>query len=135
MAFSLLILFGIWIATGNALTILTDDAKTMADEWQSFYNYMKDVTRKKAAVGGTNIFNQFLPYAASYGLLHQWAKFFQKEGWKDLPPYFHALSRSGEENMAAFVAMAGASSSSGGSAAGAGGAGAGAAGGGASGAG
>lgn len=135
MAFSLLILFGIWITMGNVLTILTDDAKTMADEWQSFYNYMKDVTRKKAAVGGTNIFNQFLPYAASYGLLHQWAKFFQKEGWTDLPPYFHALSRSGEENMAAFVAMAGASSSSGGSVAGAGGAGAGAAGGGASGAG
>ncbi len=135
MAFSLLVLFGIWITMGNTLTILTDDAKMMADEWQSFYNYMKDVTRKKAAVGGTNIFNRFLPYAASYGLLHQWAKFFQKEGWTDLPPYFHALSRSGEENMAAFVAMAGSSSSSGGSAAGAGGAGAGAAGGGASGAG
>ena len=120
---------------GNGLTILTDEAKAMADEWQSFHNYLKDVTRKKAAVGGTNMFNRFLPYAASYGLLHQWAKFFQKEGWTELPAYFHAVSRTGSDGMTAFVAMAGSSSSSGGSAAGAGGAGAGAAGGGASGAG
>lgn len=134
VAFSFLILFGIWLAVGSALTILTDEAKLLADEWQSFYNYIKDVTRKKAAVGSTNMFNQFLPYAASYGLLHQWAKFFQREGWTKLPPYFHAVSRSGEDGMAAFVAMAGTSSASGGSAAGAGGAG-GAAGGGASGAG
>jgi hypothetical protein len=135
IAISLFILFGIWLAMGSSLTILTDEAKIMADEWQSFYQYLKDVTRKKAAVGGTNMFNQFLPYAATYGLLHQWAKFFQKEGWTDLPPYFHAISRSGNDGMAAFVAMTATSSSSGGSAAGAGGAGAGAAGGGASGAG
>ena len=134
IAFSFLILFIIWISVGSSLTVLTDEAKAMADEWQSFYNYMKDVTRKKAAVGGTNMFNRFLPYAASYGLLHQWAKFFQKEGWTELPPYFHAVSRTGNDQMAAFVAMAGTSSSSGGSAAGAGAAG-GAAGGGASGAG
>ena len=135
IAVSLLLLFGIWLAVGSSLTMLTDEAKKMADEWQSFYQYLKDVTHKKAAVGGTNMFNQFLPYAATYGLLHQWAKFFQKEGWTELPPYFHAISRSGGDGMSAFVYMAGTSSSSGGSAAGAGGAGAGAAGGGASGAG
>jgi hypothetical protein len=135
VAFGLFIVFVLLVGVGSSLTILTDEAKMMADEWQSFYNYMKDVTRRKAAVGETNMFNRFLPYAASYGLLHQWAKFFQKEGWTELPPYFHALSRSGDDGMTAFVAMAGASSSSGGSAAGAGAAGAGAAGGGASGAG
>ncbi|WP_420642511.1 DUF2207 family protein [Candidatus Leptofilum sp.] len=131
---SLFILFAVWLTMGNALTILTDEAKMMADEWQGFHDYLKDVTHKKAAVGGTNIFNQFLPYAASYGLLHQWAKFFEKEGWTEVPPYFQAVNRSGSESMAAFVAMTGSSSSSGGAAAGAGGA-AGAAGGGASGAG
>ena len=107
----------------------------MANEWQSFYQHLKDVTRSKAAVGETNMFNRFLPYAATYGLLHQWAKFFEKEGWTELPPYFHALNRADDGGMAAFVAMTAASSSSGGSAAGAGAAGAGAAGGGASGAG
>lgn len=135
VAFSLFIVFVMLMAVGSSLTILTDEAKLMADEWQSFYRYLQNVTRKKAAVGEPNMFNRFLPYAASYGLLHQWAKFFQKEGWTELPPYFHAISHSGDDGMAAFVAMTSSSSASGGSAAGAGAAGAGAAGGGASGAG
>ncbi|MCP4418785.1 MAG: DUF2207 domain-containing protein [Chloroflexi bacterium] len=136
IALSLLIVSMILIGVGSSLTILTDEAKMMADKWQSFYQHMKDVTRKKAAVGSTDMFMHFLPYAASYGLLHQWAKFFQKEGWTELPPYFHALSQSGKHGgMNAFVAMTATSASSGGSAAGGAGAGAGAAGGGASGAG
>ncbi len=135
VAGSLFVLFIIWIAVSSTMTILTDEAKVLADSWQRFYEYMKNVTRKKATVNSTDMFNRFLPYAASYGLLPQWAKFFQKEGWTELPPYFHALSHSSTEGMAAFVAMTSATSSSGGSAAGAGGAGAGAAGGGASGAG
>lgn len=136
LALSFFILFITLIIVSSTLTILTDEAKLMANEWQSFYQHLKDVTRSKAAVGETNMFNRFLPYAATYGLLHQWAKFFQKEGWTELPPYFHALNRADDHGMAAFVAMTAASSSSGGSAAGAGAAGAaGAAGGGASGAG
>lgn len=135
VAVSLFIVSIIFIAMGSALTILTDEAKLMADEWQSFYQYLKNVTRKKAAVANPDMFTQFLPYAASYGLLHSWAKFFQKEGWTKLPPYFHALNRAGHDNMGAFVAMTATSASSGGSAAGGAGAGAGAAGGGASGAG
>jgi hypothetical protein len=134
IAASLFILFIIWIAVGSGLTVLTDEAKLLADEWQEFFKYIKDVTRKKAAVSDTNMFYRFLPYAASYGLLHDWAKFFQKEGWTEVPPYFHAVNRSGGDSMAAFVAMSSTSTTSGGSAAGAGGAG-GAAGGGASGAG
>lgn len=135
IAASFFLVFIILLSVGSSLTILTDEARLMANEWQSFYQHLKDVTRSKAAVGETNMFNRFLPYAATYGLLHQWAKFFEKEGWTQLPPYFHALNRADDGGMAAFVAMTAASSSSGGSAAGAGAAGAGAAGGGASGAG
>ncbi len=135
VAASFFLMFIIFLSVGSSLTILTDEARLMANEWQSFYQHLKDVTHRKAAVGETNMFNRFLPYAATYGLLHQWAKFFEKEGWTQLPPYFHALNRADDGGMAAFVAMTAASSSSGGSAAGAGAAGAGAAGGGASGAG
>ncbi|MBK8901431.1 MAG: DUF2207 domain-containing protein [Anaerolineaceae bacterium] len=135
VAFSFFVVFGVLMGVGSSLTILTDEARLLANEWQSFYQHLKDVTRHKAAVGETNMFNRYLPYAASYGLLHQWARFFEKEGWTQLPPYFHALNRADDGGMAAFVAMTAASSSSGGSAAGAGAAGAGAAGGGASGAG
>ena len=135
VALSFFLVFIMMMIVSSTMTILTDEAKALANEWQSFYQHLKDITRSKAAVGETNMFNRFLPYAASYGMLHQWAKFFQKEGWTELPPYFHALNRADDHGMAAFVAMTAASSSSGGSAAGAGAAGAGAAGGGASGAG
>jgi hypothetical protein len=87
--------------------------------------YLKDVTRKKATVGETNRFNRFFPYAASYGFLHQWAKFFQKEGQTELSPYFQTLDRADDGGMAAFVTMTATSSSSGGSAAGGGASGAG----------
>lgn len=120
---------------GGSLSVLTDEGAAVAAEWQRFYEHLKDVSKGKAAVSGPSMFERFLPYAASYGLLSQWAKWFAKEGWTDLPPYFHTLATSGSDGNAAFVAMMAASSSSGGSAAGAGAAGAGAAGGGASGAG
>lgn len=121
---------------GATLSPLTDEGAAKAAVWQRFADHLKDVTKGKAAVSGPGMFQRFLPFAASYGLLEAWAKWFQKEGWTELPPYFQALTRAGEDSVAAFVALAAASGSSGGSAAGAAGAaGAGAAGGGASGAG
>lgn len=121
---------------GGMLSALTDEGAAEAAVWQRFADHLKDVTKGKAAISGPAMFQRFLPYAASYGLLEAWAKWFEKEGWTELPPYFHALARADDGGVAAFVAMAGASGSSGGSAAGAAGAaGAGAAGGGGSGAG
>lgn len=125
------------LSVGYSLSVLTDEGAAVAAEWQRFSEHLKQVARGKAAVSGPEMFRRFLPYAASYGLLPQWAKWFEKEGWTELPPYFQTLTASPADGSAAFVAMMSASSSSGGSAAGAGAAGAagGAAGGGASGAG
>lgn len=120
-----------WLGVGSALKPLTDDGVQIADEWQQFYTYLKDVSKGKTAVSRPEMFVKYLPYAASYGLLANWAKRFEKEGGIMLPDYFKVLSATPQESMAAFVAMAGASSNAGGAAAGA----AGAAGGGASGAG
>lgn len=104
VAASFFTMFIIFLSVGDSLSILTDEARLMANQWQSFYQHLKDVTHRKAAIGRTNMFNRFLPYA-TYGLLHQWAKFFEKEGWTQLPPYFHALNRANDGGMAAFVAM------------------------------
>ncbi|MBK8434354.1 MAG: hypothetical protein IPL28_25055 [Chloroflexi bacterium] len=84
------------------------------------------------------MFEKYLPYAATFGLLDQWAKQFEKEGWTEMPAYFRVLpTTTSDQAMGVFVAMSATANSSGGSAAGAGAgaAGAGAAGGGASGAG
>ena len=132
-AVALLGMFGIFLGAG--LSPLSDAGAETAVSWKQFKNYLKDVSKGKQAVDSPTIFEKYLPYAAAFGLLHQWAKHFEKEGWTKTPEYFHVLrGTTGNQAMIAFVAMSSATHSSGGSAAGAG-AGAGAAGGGASGAG
>ena len=130
-----LMLFGVITAVSStAITPLTDEAAARKAEWQQFADYLKQVTKGKAAVDSPNMFLKYLPYAAAFGLLPQWTRHFEKAGWSEVPPYFRALPGSDPaQSMAAFGAMSAASSSAGGAAAGA--AGAGAAGGGASGAG
>jgi hypothetical protein len=124
------------IIAGYSLSPLTQEATLPAAQWESFHRYLKDVTKRKAAVSSPNMFEQYLPHAAALGLLAAWTNHFKKEGQARPPAYFRALNMADyESHMGAFVAMTAASSSSGGSAAGAGAAGAGAAGGGASGAG
>jgi hypothetical protein len=122
---------------GASLSPLTDGGLETAVSWKQFSNYLKDVSKGKQAVTSPTMFEKYLPYAASFGLLQQWARHFEKTGWTETPPYFRALpTATGHDGMMAFIAMSAVTTSSGGSAAaGAGAAGAGAAGGGASGAG
>lgn len=124
----------IWLLVGNSLRPLTDEGLRISADWQGFFKYLKEITKGKAAIPSTQIFNQYLPYAATYGLLDKWAKWFEKNGEYELPSYFRALSAAPGDSMAAFVAMTSVSNSAGGSAAGGGGGG-GAAGGGGAGAG
>lgn len=131
---SLMLLGVITAVASTAISPLTDEAATQKAEWQQFADYLKQITKGKAAVDSPNMFFKYLPYAAAFGLLPQWTRHFEKAGWTEVPPYFHALPGTDPaQSMAAFGAMSAASSSAGGTAAGA--AGAGAAGGGASGAG
>jgi hypothetical protein len=138
LAGALLIMAILWLIGGAGISVLSDDGARLAADWQPFYRYLKDVSRGKAAPANEDEFETYLPYAAAFGLVHAWAKRFEKRGWKETPAYFRPLSGAGQTSMVAFVAMTAATSSSGGaastSAAGAGAAG-GAAGGGASGAG
>ena len=117
---------------------MSDIGAETAVSWSKYNNYLKEVSKGKQAIDSPTMFDKHLPYVAAFGLLHQWAKQFEKEEWTEMPGYFHVLpTTTGNQAMVAFVAMTAATSSSGGSAAGAGAgaAGAGAAGGGASGAG
>ena len=134
---SVFVLAVVALISGASFSPLSDEGMDTAVAWKAFAKHLTNVSKGKEAVGSPDMFEQFLPYAASFGLLHPWAKQFEKKGWNKLPPYFHVLSTTdASHHMAVFVAMSAATSSSGGSAAGgAGAAGAGAAGGGASGAG
>ncbi len=126
------------IMLGSSLSIMSDGGLETAAVWRRFKVFLKDVSRGRQAVDSPTMFENYLPYAAGFGLLLQWAKHFHEEGWTETPPYFQVMpSTTGPGNMSAFVSFTAATASSGGSASGssAGGAGAGAAGGGASGAG
>ena len=132
-----LILLGIITAVASAaIPPLTDEAAAQKAEWQRFADYLRQVTKGKAAVDSPDMFFKCLPYAAAFGLLPRWTRHFEKAGWTEVPSYFHALPADDPaQSVAAFAAMSSASSSAGGTAAGVGAAGAGAVGGGASGAG
>jgi len=136
LAGGILLLGVVGVIMGAAFSPLSDVGAETAVAYKAFAQHLKNVTKGKEAVGAPQMFERYLPYAASFGLLEQWAKHFEKAGWNHVPSYFHVLSTTGDNQMGAFIAMLAATSSSGGSAAGAAGAaGAGAAGGGASGAG
>jgi hypothetical protein len=133
---ALLVVSLVAMIAGYSLSPLTEEAALPAAQWESFYRFLQDVTKRKAAASAPDMFERYLPHAAALGLLAAWASHFKKEGQVRPPAYFHALNMADDASyMGAFVAMTAASSSSGGAAAGAGAAGAGAAGGGASGAG
>lgn len=136
LASSLIIVGFVVLIMGGLINPLSRQGLALSGQWRGFAAYLKQVIRNKAAATRPDMFDLYLPYAASFGILHGWARYFEKKGWTELPPWFQALTATPDEAMGAFVAMTIASSASGGSAAGAAGAAAaGAAGGGASGAG
>ena len=94
---------------------------------------MRDATKGREPVWGLEMFERYLPYAASFGLAVAWVKAFQKQGGLEIPAWFHSLAATPQQSMASFVAMTSAAHSYGGG--GAAGAGGGAAGGGGCGAG
>jgi hypothetical protein len=76
---------------GASLSPLTDGGLETAVAWKQFSKYLKDVSKGKQAVTSPTMFEKYLPYAASFGLLQQWAKHFEKAGWTETPPYFRVL--------------------------------------------
>lgn len=136
VAVAVFALGAVGLIMGVSFSPLSDWGAETAVAYKAFAQHLKNVTKGKEAVSSPEMFERYLPYAASFGLLEQWARHFEKAGWNRVPSYFHVLSTTGNNQMGAFIAMSAATSSSGGSAAGAAGAAAaGAAGGGASGAG
>jgi len=115
------------------LTPLADSVIQQAAQWKSFSAYLKDVTRNREPVVRPDLFEVYLPYAASFGLAEAWAKYFQKQGMQTAPAWFTAASP--DNNMGAFIAVIGSTSSAGDSGSGGGAGGEGAGGGGGSGAG
>jgi uncharacterized membrane protein YgcG len=106
------------------LSPLSEKVLHQAVQWESFSLYLKDVTRNREPVVRPDLFEVYLPYAASFGLAQAWAKYFQKQGLQQTPVWFTPAVAG--QDMSGFIYVMGATSSSGSSdAGGAGGGGAG----------
>ncbi|MDT8306496.1 MAG: DUF2207 domain-containing protein, partial [Anaerolineae bacterium] len=96
----------IGIVLGQAVKPLTAQGVQAAATWKPFADYLKQVTKGRAAVTRPDTFARYLSYAAAFGLLQNWARHFQREGVTAAPVWFHAAAAAGEDSsMAAFVAM------------------------------
>lgn len=101
-----------------SLSLLADPVMQQAAQWKSFSQYLKDVTRNREPVVRPDLFEVYLPYAASFGLAAAWSKYFQRQGMQQAPAWFTAQAMDGDGNMAAFVAIISDTSSAGDSGAG-----------------
>ncbi len=129
--FSIMGLGIVALVLSAALSPLSEKAAMERPRWQAFARYLKDVAKGKQPFVGSQLLEEYLPYAASLGLAEDWAKLFKQREGEDVLAWFRPLSTSPDGGSAAFIAMIGATSSAGSSGAAGG---AGAAGGGASGA-
>ncbi|HSV86210.1 MAG TPA: DUF2207 domain-containing protein [Levilinea sp.] len=93
------------------LSLLADPVLQQAAQWKSFSQYLKDVTRNREPVIRPDLFEVYLPYAASFGLVEAWAKYFQKQGMQQAPAWFTAESL--DDNMASFIAVISSTNSAG----------------------
>lgn len=84
---------------------LTPQGQREADQWKSFSRYLKDIMRGREAVADPETFGAYLVYAASFGFVERWVKYFQRQGTVDVPPWFHSLATAKADDMAYFVAM------------------------------
>lgn len=112
----------------GAYSPLSDEGERQAARWRGFEKYLKDVTKGQEPAWDLRLFDEYLPFAAAFGLAEGWAKAFQKRGGAEIPAWFQALAGAQDGGVAAFVAMTSAAHSAG--ASGTGGAGGGGAGGG-----
>ncbi len=112
---------------------LSEVGETERQQQRGFGEHLRAVTAGKEPVNLASGFETLLPWAAGFGLLDKWVKFFQKKGELTVPPWFASLSRAGDgSDIVIFATMMNSVNAAGSSSGGAGG---GAAGGGGSGAG
>ncbi len=131
-AASLLAVGAIAMIFGALYSPLSDRGAQEAVYWRAFARFLRDVAKGKSPAMSRALFDEYTPFAASFGLADAWAAFVKRHGVEYVPVWFRPLAETGDGGAAAFAAMMSATSSSVGSGAGA--AGAGAAGGGSSGA-
>lgn len=83
---------------------LSDKGMQSAVGWKAFFHYLRDLLREKEPQPSPELFGEYLPYAASFGIADKWVKYFQKRHMDvTIPAWFHALARA--DDLSYFVMM------------------------------
>src|SRR5262249_19085975 len=84
---------------------MSDRGVEVARASRSFSNYLLDITRTSYTSSDPNLFERYLPFATSYGLLSQWIKYFQKHEASHVPAWFENFDTAPIESYTAFAAV------------------------------
>jgi hypothetical protein len=105
----------------GALTPLSNEGVRRAERWRAYQKFLKEVARERVHLAAETP-ARLLPFAIALGLAGAWSKYL-KHHPASVPPWFRALTTTGDERaFSAFVAAGGAGEGGGGASAGAGGA-------------
>ena len=76
-----------------------------ARRWNAFSNYLGDISSGEQPIASPALFEQYLSYATSFGLLANWINRFQNAGQIAVPPWFGTLATSPDEHYTSFTRM------------------------------
>lgn len=84
---------------------LSDQGMDASLQWQAFSKYLDNIVSGTEPVPSPTTFEQYLPYATSFGFMEKWVKFFQNQGLIAVPAWFHSLSNAKNNDFSSFTHM------------------------------
>jgi drug/metabolite transporter superfamily protein YnfA len=102
----------VWWRIVKGMVVLTDRGWAESKRWNSFREYLKQVSQGRETITRPDLFELYLPYATALGLLDAWAKFFKKSDFRAIPGWFQSFSPDSMDSMMLMVDPTPVSSSS-----------------------
>ena len=110
---SLIVLGIVGLLAASLVSTLSDEGERQADSWKRFSSHLRSITRGQAGGSQADLFERYLPYAASFGILSEWGKYFSKMENVPVPAWLEGLgSGLGDDGFEAVMAVITAADSS-----------------------
>lgn len=103
-ALGLVSLAGLFV--GAFVSPLSADGLRQASAWNSFTGYLRNVARGRETSVAPDLFERYLPYAASFGVATEWAGYFSKVANVKVPAWFQGLQTSLDDGSFAAIMAA-----------------------------
>lgn len=95
------------VIMGATYSPLSEKGRSEAQKWESFSDYLTSLIKSKGQDPPSDYFEDYLVYAATFGLAVKWIKRFKNLGVAQIPEWYQSLALSDLESTHSFVAMIG----------------------------